>query len=192
LRPGGAVTGSSDPVTVVISRVVRAGREREYEAWVASVGEILKDIEGSEGYTLLRPTHHGGPEYVLVLRFRDYPSLRSWKASPVRQAWIDKLSELTVDTVAWQEQSGLETWFTQPGLPPPTGPPPRWKQAVLTTLGLVPLLLVADILWKVMGVDLAAWARILTLTPVLVALMAWAVMPAITRVFYPWLYPQDW
>jgi uncharacterized protein len=154
---------------------------------------LLADVEGSEGFTVLPPgQHHSGPEYVLVLRFRDYASMARWKRSEARQAWIAKLPELTVDTGAWQEQSGLETWFTLPGKVQPTGPPPRWKQAVLTTAGLVPLLIVTDVLLRPWLGDLPVYLRVPLTTPVLVALMAWVVMPPITRLSYRWLYPgQD-
>ena len=182
--------GSAVPVTVVISRLVRPGREQAYEQWISEVAGLLADFDGSDGFTVLRPgQHHSGPEYVLVLRFVDYEAMLRWKRSEARNHWIAKLEGLVIDTGAWQEQTGLETWFTLPGRATPTGPPPRWKQALLTTVGLVPLLIVTDLLLRPVLGDLPAYARILITTPVLVALMAWAVMPAITRTVYGWLYP---
>jgi uncharacterized protein len=183
----------SQPVTVVISRLVRPGREADYEAWIHEVADLLAGFDGSEGFTVLPPgQHHSGPEYVLVLRFQDYPAMRRWKRSPERAAWIARLPDLTIDTGAWQEQSGLETWFTLPGRVTPTGPPPRWKQALLTTLGLVPLLIVFDVLLRPVTAGLPVWLRIPLTTPFVVAAMAWLVMPGITRAAYRWLYPgQD-
>jgi uncharacterized protein len=179
-----------EPVTVVISRVVRPGMEREYEAWIHEAAQLLADVDGSEGFTVLPPgQHHSGPEYVLVLRFRDYASMCRWKRSPERQRWIEKLPRLVVDPGDWQEQSGLETWFTLPGRVQPTGPPPRWKQAVLTAVGLVPLLLLVDLLLRPVLGDLPAAVRIPLSTPLVVAAMAWLVMPALTRLSYGWLYP---
>ena len=180
----------SGPVTVVISRLVRPGKQEAYEQWISEVSEVLGGFDGAEGVTVLRPgQHHSGPEYVLVLRFVDYDAMQRWKRSDPRRHWIAKLDDLTIDTGGWQEQSGLETWFTLPGRVTPAGPPPRWKQALLTTVGLVPLLVVADLLLQPVLGDLPAYARILITTPVLVALMTWPVMPAITRGAYAWLYP---
>jgi uncharacterized protein len=185
-------TCDATPVTVVISRLVRPGKEADYEQWISDVADILKDVGGSEGLAVLRPgQHHGGPEYVLVLRFRDYDAMQRWKRSDVRAMWIARLPDLTIDTGAWQEQSGLETWFTLPGRPTPTGPPPRWKQALLTTAGLLPLLLVTDIVTRPLLGDLPAWLRFLSTTPVLIALMTWVVMPFVTRLAYSWLYPSQ-
>lgn len=182
-----------EPVTVVISRLVRRGKEREYEAWVQEAARLLSSFDGHEGFTVLAPgEHHTGPEYVLVLRFHDYEAMRRWKRSEARRAWIAKLPDLTVDTGAWEEQSGLETWFTLANRVTPTGPPPRWKQAVLTVVGLIPLLLLFDVVLRPLTGDLPVWLRVPLTTPLVVMAMAWVVMPAITRAAYRWLYPgQD-
>lgn len=189
---GTRVSRDSDPVTVVISRLVRAGKEAAYEAWVHDVGLILTEFEGAEGVTVLPPgTAHSGPEWVLVLRFRDHAAMLRWKRSDLRARWIARLDDLTVDTGAWEEQSGLETWFTLGDRPTPTGPPPRWKQALLTTVGLVPLLLLSNAALTPLTRGWPGWARTVAVTPLLVALMTWAVMPAITRAAYGWLYPRS-
>lgn len=182
-----------EPVTVVISRLVRSGYERDYEDWIHEAARLLEHHDGFQGMTALPPgQHHSGPEHVLVLRFGDYASMRAWKRSEARRRWIGRLEELTVDVGAWQEQTGLETWFTLDSRATPTGPPPRWKQAVLTLVGLLPVLLVMELTVGRLLSGLPAWARILTTTPVVVAAMAWLVMPTITRVSYRWLYPgQD-
>jgi antibiotic biosynthesis monooxygenase (ABM) superfamily enzyme len=170
--------------------MVRPGRESAYEAWVHDVGEILTDFDGAEGVTVLPPgTAHSGPEWVLVLRFRDYDAMVRWKRSNVRARWLQRLDDLTLDPGAWEEQTGLEAWFTLEGRPAPTGPPPRWKQFVLTSVGLVPLLLVSNALTAPLTTGWPGWLRTVVVTPALVALMTWAVMPMITRAAYGWLYP---
>jgi uncharacterized protein len=190
LEPLGDDLQTDEPVTVVISRLVRPGREDDYGRWVREVGRVLARFDGVEGYTVLPPgVHHTGPEWILVLRFRDPDAVRRWRRSEVRRGWIDQLDDLTIDPGAWEEQTGLETWFTLTDRPTPSGPPPRWKQAVLTTLGLVPLLLVADVLLGGVTAGWPGWLRTVVITPVLVALMTWAIMPAITRASYRWLYP---
>jgi uncharacterized protein len=188
--PSGDGPDGSDPVTVVISRLVRPGKEREYEDWIHEAAQLMAGFEGAEGLSVLPPgLHHTGPEYVVVLRFRDYSAMRRWKRSEARRGWIAKLPDLTVDTGAWEEQTGLETWFTLSGRVTPTGPPPRWKQAILTTLGLVPLLLLFDLILRPVTGHLPVWVRIPLTTPVVVAAMSWLVMPTITRLAYRWLYP---
>ena len=186
-------TDPDEPVTVVISRLVRPGYEQAYEDWIHEAARLLSGHDGFQGLTALPPgQHHTGPEHVLVLRFSDYTSMRRWKRSEARRRWISKLPELTVDVGAWQEQSGLETWFVLSRRATPTGPPPRWKQAILTAVGLIPLLLLIDVTLGRLLADLPVWARLLATTPLAVAAMTWLVMPAITRLAWRWLYPgQD-
>ena len=66
-------------------------------------------------------------------------------------------------------------------------PPPRWKTFVLTFAGLYPLLLLA---LHFVAPLLAAWPMPLRTAAIaggLVALMVFAVMPALTRAFAGWL-----
>lgn len=190
---GPSVPGdTNDPVTVVISRLVRPGSEQDYDQWLHEAARLLANHDGFEGMTALPPgQHHSGPEHVLVLRFRDYASMRRWKRSEARRRWISRLTELTVDVGAWQEQSGLETWFLLDDRATPTGPPPRWKQAILTFTGLVPMLILVELTVGGRLDGLPVWVRIPATTAVLVVAMAWLVMPAITRLAWRWLYPDQ-
>lgn len=66
--------------------------------------------------------------------------------------------------------------------------PPRWKVAVLTWVGIYPL--ITTLLWvlgPVLG-GLPLPAVTLALTIVLVSLMTFVVMPALTRAFRGWLH----
>ena len=192
MTDAGSTSRADDPVTVVISREVRPGREADYEAWLEGISAEVARFPGHEGISILRPADHAFNEYVLVLRFVSYDDLGRWRGSPERRDWIDQLGAMTVDRGRWQEQTGLETWFTLPGRPVPTGPPPRWKQAILTTVGLVPLLWLSNAtLGRAVGGVLPGWLATLLVTPLLVALMTWVVMPPITRGAYRWLYPED-
>jgi antibiotic biosynthesis monooxygenase (ABM) superfamily enzyme len=186
--PGSDVAGA---VTVVISRRVRSGRGPDYEAWVRDVIPVAERFAGFEGLSVLRPSRATPDEYALVMRFASYDDLRAWEHSDERRELLRRLRDLTVDEGAWQEQTGLETWFTLPGRPVPAGPPPRWKQAVLSTLALVPLLLVSNALIEDRLDVLGAVLRTVVVTPVLVAIMTWLLMPAVTRLAYRWLYPLE-
>lgn len=179
------------PVTVVVNRRVRPGRQRDYEAWVRDISAVAARFPGFQGISVLRPSAGAADEYALVMRFATYDDLRRWERSDERADFLERLRPLTVDDGAWQEQTGLETWFTLPGRPVPAGPPPRWKQAVLTTLALVPLLIVSNAVVADRLDFLPAPVRTALVTPVLVAIMTWVLMPAVTRLAYRWLYPES-
>lgn len=181
---------TTGPVTVVISRRVQPGRHADYEQWVRDISGAVAQFPGHEGISVLRPGGPDSPDYVLVVRFASYEDLRRWERSDERRRFLDLLRPLTVDEGAWQQQTGLETWFTLPGRPLPAGPPPRWRMAALTTLALYPLLVVTDAVIGGRLVGLPFALRTALTTPVLVAIMTWALMPVVTRVAYRWLYPQ--
>jgi hypothetical protein len=66
--------------------------------------------------------------------------------------------------------------------------PPKWKMALATWLGVYPTItLLLWALWPAMG-DLPMALRALVLTAIMVPLLTWVVMPALTRLLRPWLF----
>ena len=68
-------------------------------------------------------------------------------------------------------------------------PLPRWKTAVLTALGLYPLVLWLFPVLTALTAGLAPWLGKLLTVLVAVPLMSWGVMPVLTYLFRGWLYP---
>jgi uncharacterized protein len=179
--------GDAEPVTVVIRRRVLPGREADYEAWVHDISATARRFPGHQGISALRP--EGTDEYVLVMRFAGHEELRRWETSEERHGHLRDLEALTADQGAWEEQTGLETWFTLPGRPAPARPPARWRMAVLTTVGLYPLLVLTQVLVGDLLEPVPMLLRPAITTPVLVVIMTWGVSPLLTRAAYRWLYP---
>jgi antibiotic biosynthesis monooxygenase (ABM) superfamily enzyme len=103
-----------DPVTIVFARDVKPDRVDEFEQWVKDIREVVRQFEGYQGMDVIRPGDHAHPEYVIVLRFDDYPCLRAWMASPEREEWVQKSKPLTIGETFIQEAHGFEPWFTLP------------------------------------------------------------------------------
>ncbi len=85
-----------------------------------------------------------------------------------------------------EKATGLEYWFHDPGCAY-ASPPPRWKQAVLTEVGLYPTVLFVA---YTVGLLIEPWSqpvRALISTVLSVTLMTWVVMPNVSRVFRRWL-----
>jgi uncharacterized protein len=75
-----------------------------------------------------------------------------------------------------------------PAAPPS---PPRYKLAVLTWIGVYPII---TILLAVIGPATATWPlpfRTLLLTALMVPTMTWLVIPRLTRLFRGWLAPSS-
>jgi uncharacterized protein len=72
----------------------------------------------------------------------------------------------------------------------PVPPPPRYKLAVVTWIGVYPII---TMLLAVIGPATATWPlplRTLLLTALMVPTMTWLVIPWMTRLFRGWLSPD--
>lgn len=68
-------------------------------------------------------------------------------------------------------------------------PPPKWKMALLTALGLYPLVLWLFPCLTSLTAGVAPWLGKLLTVALAVSLMSWGVMPLLTHLFRAWLSP---
>ncbi|MBM0745177.1 antibiotic biosynthesis monooxygenase (plasmid) [Phormidium sp. CLA17] len=182
-------TDEDSPVTAIISHVVRPGREQGYEEWFHGIGGDARKFKGHLGVSTIRPQDHSHPEYVVILKFDRYDNLKTWLESDVRHAWIERLQPLIEQPESIQTLTGLETWFSLPNQPLKS-PPPRYKMAIVTWLGVfVTLTVVSRLLAPILS-NLPILLNQLVTTGLVVALLTYLIMPRLTRLFKRWLYPK--
>lgn len=186
-----AVTAQSpvsteEPVTVVVRRRPRPGCEAQLEAWLRDVIAVMGRFPGYQGSTVLRPSGDGGLEHVLVFRFASFADFQRWQASDERTAWLARAEPLT-EAHEVRTQEGLEPFFDLPAHR--AAPPPRWKMAVLTWVGLYPLVVGVGLATRPWLGEVPFALAVAPQTAITVALMAWLVMPVLTRRASGWLYP---
>ena len=173
-------------VTAVISHYIRPGRESGYEAWLEGISATARKFEGHEGVTILRPQAGSRKEYVIILRFDKYQNLCQWMRSPERQEWIEQAKPLTEKPENVQILTGLEALVSLPNTASP--PPPKYKTALVTWIGVF---ICASTLGYFLAPFLAGFPYLLRqaiMTGLVVVLLAYVVMPRLTRVFYKWLH----
>jgi antibiotic biosynthesis monooxygenase (ABM) superfamily enzyme len=178
---------AEEPVTVVVTRRVRAGRDAAYEAWLERLLSDAKALPGYLGTTVHRPPP-GGREYTSVLRFDTVEHLRGFEESDLRRRALLEVAELVEADAAWRRMTGLEVWFA-----PPAGTvvpqPSRFRMAlvmIVVVYGLVWSIgsLVAKVLEAAPGP-----LRLLVTIVIEVFLLTYVLMPRITRWFAKWIYP---
>ena len=173
------------PVTAVVTRDVMTGRERDYEDWAHRVVDASAR-HGASGHTLLTIDPAVPSRRVLIAQFPNQARVREWDESDDRARLVEEAANFS--TVDVQRASGLEAWFTLPGKQAIV-PPPRWKQLLVTLLGAYPLVvLVSAFLLPLLG-NWPLLLRSAVLPVVLLTAMTYVVMPLLTRLFKPWLYP---
>jgi antibiotic biosynthesis monooxygenase (ABM) superfamily enzyme len=182
-------TEEDAPVTAIISHVVRPGREQGYEAWFHGIAADARTFKGHLGVSTIRPQDHSHPEYVVILKFDRYDNLKAWLESGVRHEWLERLQPLIEEPEAIQTLTGLETWFT---LPNKTikAPPPKYKMALVTWLGVFVTLAVVSRLLAPLLSNLPILLNQLITTGLVVALLTYLIMPYLTRFFKRWLYSK--
>lgn len=178
-------------ITTVVRAHIKPGKEQEYEQWLHDINEECAKFAGFQGTTVLRPTDesHPHPEYVIVVRFASYSDLRRWEHSQQLAEWSRRLDALTLDDIAVDTLSGMETWFTLPGHTVVV-PLPKYKMAVVASLGASPFVLVViPLLVSYLQGIVPSLVIALLILVIMSTAMTWVTMPLLTRLFSRWLYP---
>ena len=177
-------------VTVLISRQVKQGCEVEFERLMGQIIAVAATFKGHLGAQLVRPGDEQGVNdslYHIVLAFDSEANLKDWQNSPARSLGLAAAAPFIEGQEVVRQVSGLAHWFQAPTGPKQL-PPPKWKVAVVTWLGIFPTVY---LLFSLLGDLLAPWPqlpRLMLLTLLVVGVMTWVVAPQLTRLFRPWLY----
>jgi len=178
---------TKDAITVVVTRRVKRGREKEAERWISGIIQAAMKFEGHLGANIIPSTNPQKPEYVVIFRFNNDENLKKWEESTIRSEWIDQAKTFTVGKTKIQKTTGLEYWFTLPDKPFQV-PPPRYKMAIAIILALYPTVkLVGTISNSLTAYTSISFHLLVELTATVV-LMTYLVMPMMIRLLAFWLY----
>ncbi len=173
-------------VTVVVSRTVFPGREKDYDEWVRRLVAEAKEAPGFTGITILNPEAGKTGLYHVVMRFADERSMHIWETSYARQKLSHEADAFS--RRSRQEATGLETWFSIPEHPELEAPP-RWKMAIVTFIGVYLLSTIFVKLEDIFLKDVNFYLLNIVTVALLVSTLTWALMPWFSRyVFRKWLY----
>jgi antibiotic biosynthesis monooxygenase (ABM) superfamily enzyme len=176
-------------VTVVVSRMIFPGHEKDYDAWLERLAAAAKEARGNIGVTILRPAPGKQGLHHVVFYFKDKDSVHEWEDSYIRQklSWeADAFSRRSR-----QEATGLEAWFSIPECPE-LDTPPHWKMAIVTFIGVFfgscAIIALLELFWK--KPNLFAFNAVVGV--LLVSLLTWLLMPFLSRhVFRRFLYGRS-
>jgi len=184
---------SEHAVTVLISRQVKHGCDAEFERLMGQIIAVAATFKGHLGAQLVRPGDEQGVNdslYHIVLAFDSEANLKDWQGSPARSLGLAAAAPYIEGQELVRQVSGLAHWFQAP-TDPKQLPPPKWKVAAVTWLGIFPTVY---LLFFLLDELLAPWPllpRLMLLTALVVGLMTWVVAPQLTRLLKPWLYSAD-
>jgi len=175
-------------VTLVVRHRVRPGQEHAYENWLKRIIAVASQSAGHLGVDVVRGTSGGLPLFTCVLRFSSPERMRSWLDSTERRQLIEEAKPLLADGDRTEVSTHNDFWFVTAD---EEKQPPRWKQACLTFVVILPLSLLIPQLWHPLFVRqpvLGAYLPSNTLiTLSIVLLVVYLFMPMATRLFASWL-----
>ncbi len=184
---------SSKPVTVIVKRIAKKNKIKEFEEWLLGISTEVSRQEGSMGIDIIRPTDKSKLEYVVIFRFNNYETLTKWGNSSIRNEWLKKGRELVEADSHVQKLSGLEFWFT-PYYNDKSSilalrPPPRYKMVIVTipVISILLTTLVPQIHTLTEMLSIPFQLRLIGIT-ITVLLMTYLIMPFLTKLLRPWLF----
>lgn len=179
-----------EPVTVVVTRRVRPGREAAYEDWLRRLLAGAGALPGYLGAEVRRPPPDDKVcKYTSVLRYDSVGNLRAFEESELRRRYLAEVVDYVEADATWQKLTGLELWFTPPRgtvVPQPT----RWRMALVMIAVVYGLVVsIGRLVATVLG-DVPASLRLLVTIAIEVVFMAYVLMPRLTRWLARWIYPS--
>jgi antibiotic biosynthesis monooxygenase (ABM) superfamily enzyme len=171
------------PIHIAITRQVRAGCEAEFQQALREFLQASFAHGGVWGASMLTPLPGSDSREFGILRtFANEQERGAFYESPMFKAWDERARTLTEGEPVHRQLHGLEAWFRSP-----QNPPPRWKMAVATFLGVFPTAMGLNL---TLGSAIRPWPFLLSNTvfnACMVGLLTWVVMPLVTRLLKPWL-----
>jgi antibiotic biosynthesis monooxygenase (ABM) superfamily enzyme len=174
------------PLTILVSRRVPPERAAEFEALMDEMMGVARGFPGHLGCYLVRP--ESGDLYHTVFAFDDDSHRRAWLESAERKALLTRLTALGAEEGRVHVLTGLETWFAVPAAIG-RSPPPRIKMALVTWIGIFPLVLALSQLVRLIPGPLPPVLGVALVTALVTIAMTWVVMPTLARLLAFWLYP---
>lgn len=178
-------------MTVLVTRRVSPQGVAGFETAMDGMLAAARQFPGHLGGQVVRPGEAGSGDepllYHVVFAFDNEAHLAAWQASTERQQWLQAVAPHTVGSQEMRRVSGLDYWFAPAGSTTKT-PPPRWKVAVVTWLGIFPTVLMLFLTVAPLLADWPLVPRTMVITALVVLIMTWLVAPRLTRWLAGWLH----
>jgi antibiotic biosynthesis monooxygenase (ABM) superfamily enzyme len=178
----------NETVTAVIRHHIRPDAVAGYEAWLKRIVPVAERFPGHRGVHIIRPPA-GGSLYTVTIRFDSVLHADDWFQSSARRELLDEAAPLLDNEEQVQTVTGLEFWFDAAAGAKQVR---RYKQFLLTLAVIFPLTIivpaVVERVARAVPVLNDFYLAHFVTSAIVVALMAYVVMPRVTRWLGPWLY----
>lgn len=178
------------PATAVFSHRIRPGRESEFSRWKQRIIRARSRFPGYLGSEMFEPVPGVQEDWIDIVRFDTAAHLDEWLRSEERRRLVGEAEKFSEKIEARPLATGLESWFRLDGR---TGgeadSTPVWKQSLLVLLALYPTVMLLQFTVDPWLASVPLPIRILVGNVIGVALLAWVLLPRLTRWMGFWLDP---
>lgn len=177
---------ANQPFTVLVRRWPRVEAIVQWRRLNSDAIDAALDFSGHLGAIVL--PSGATAERQLLIWFVSRDTFDAWRSSATANSWFERLGQLEDREPVFEEAAGLGVWFELPAHSTlPNAPPPRYKMAIATWLGVYPTItLLIWLFWPYL-LPLAMPVRTLVLSLVMVPLLTWVVMPRLMKALQSWL-----
>jgi antibiotic biosynthesis monooxygenase (ABM) superfamily enzyme len=176
-----------DQVTSIICRNIMPGYEKDYDNWAQRYLTFIRKAPGYLGITIIIQGGSKSSLRYIIRRFADKATMEAWDNSEQSQKLLQEADNYS--TRHYETSTGLETWFTLPGLKTLSqSPPPRWKMAIVLFFAAY---FISSLSRFVLNPFLGQWPMLSAViyTAILVVSLTYIAMPILSRLLRRWLYP---
>jgi uncharacterized protein len=174
--------------SIVISRKVKPGCEKQYDDWLRRYLILERKIPGYVGTTIITQGSTDSVIRHIVHRFSDKASLDAWEKSDESLKQIKEADKYS--TRYYERATGLETWFTLPNLKTIVAPP-QWKMAITTFIAAYCVSSLVTLFFTFsLYIRQSPYLANTIMTTILVLSLTYFAMPILSRLLRRWLYPS--
>jgi antibiotic biosynthesis monooxygenase (ABM) superfamily enzyme len=178
---------ASKEVTVVVSRKIKHGCEKDYDEWLRRRLILGRKTPGYVGTTTIMHDATDSAVRHIIYRFSDKASLDAWENSEQFRKLIEEVNDYS--TPYLQKATGLETWFTLPDLKAIVAPPKR-KMATVAFIGAYCISSLAQYILSFF-LEHRPLLFNLFMNIILIIGLTYLAMPLLSRFLRRWLYPKN-
>ncbi|AIF83208.1 hypothetical protein NTE_01135 [Candidatus Nitrososphaera evergladensis SR1] len=177
----------SKGVTRIYSRNIKPGHEQQYDDWLRRYLTYERQARGYLGTTVIVPGGTNSNLRYIIHHFANSDSLDEWERSEQAIKMLEEVNNYS--TRHYETATGLETWFTVPDLHA-VAAPPKWKMAVIVFAAAFAISTSARYLLNHYLESTSLFISNVVYTAILVLLLTYLAMPALSRLLRKWLYSK--
>jgi antibiotic biosynthesis monooxygenase (ABM) superfamily enzyme len=175
-------------VTEVVTTYVKPGKEREYREWAERIHREEARFPGYRGGFLQPPVSENQHYWTTLVRFATPEQLDAWLDSGVRRQLLREHEALVQSWEHHRLPSSFAGWFPVDAA---SGESPKsWKQSMLVTLMLFPIVMLEMKFLSPLLAEMNAAPATFIGNVISVFLLAWPFMPIIIAMMSWWLLPR--